>query len=102
MKNITVSPGLTWLPTFDSIDVSKSPPGLLDSADTSSASGPTGAGGFNLGVNNGRVAGQIIFHLHLHVIPRHGGDGLRHWGAQEYREGEMERIADRIRNALAE
>lgn len=60
----------------------------------------TGAEGFNLGVNNGRVAGQIIFHLHMHVIPRHGGDGLRHWGALTYKEGEMSRIADAIRTEL--
>ncbi|MDR3567222.1 MAG: HIT family protein [Syntrophobacteraceae bacterium] len=30
--------------------------------------------GFNLGVNIGEVAGQTIFHLHLHVIPRYRGD----------------------------
>lgn len=31
-------------------------------------------GGFNLGVNIGATAGQTIFHLHVHVIPRHDGD----------------------------
>lgn len=30
--------------------------------------------GFNLGVNVGRVAGQTIFHAHLHLIPRCQGD----------------------------
>lgn len=30
--------------------------------------------GFNLGVNIGRAAGQTVFHLHLHVIPRFAGD----------------------------
>jgi superfamily II DNA or RNA helicase/HKD family nuclease/diadenosine tetraphosphate (Ap4A) HIT family hydrolase len=30
--------------------------------------------GFNLGVNIGGAAGQTIFHLHLHVIPRYRGD----------------------------
>ena len=40
--------------------------------------------GFNLGVNIGEAAGQTIFHLHLHVIPRYVGDvedptgGVRH------------------------
>lgn len=61
----------------------------------------TRAEGFNLGVNNGRAAGQIIFHLHLHVIPRSEGDGLRLWGQQEYKEGEMESVAERIRNAAS-
>ncbi len=30
--------------------------------------------GYNLGVNVGEVAGQTVFHLHLHVIPRYVGD----------------------------
>lgn len=60
----------------------------------------TGAEGFNLGVNNGRAAGQIIFHLHLHVIPRSAGDGLQMWGHTEYKEGEMMQIAEKFRNAM--
>lgn len=28
------------------------------------------ATGFNLGVNNGSSAGQDVFHLHFHIIPR--------------------------------
>lgn len=30
--------------------------------------------GFNLGVNIGKAAGQTIFHLHIHLIPRYTGD----------------------------
>jgi diadenosine tetraphosphate (Ap4A) HIT family hydrolase len=30
--------------------------------------------GFNIGVNNGSVAGQTISHLHFHFIPRREGD----------------------------
>lgn len=30
--------------------------------------------GFNLGVNCGKAAGQSIFHVHLHLIPRYAGD----------------------------
>ena len=30
--------------------------------------------GFNIGINDGAAAGQTIDHLHLHVIPRYGGD----------------------------
>jgi diadenosine tetraphosphate (Ap4A) HIT family hydrolase len=30
--------------------------------------------GFNVGVNSGRVAGQTIFHVHVHLIPRRADD----------------------------
>jgi histidine triad (HIT) family protein len=34
-----------------------------------------GAPGFNLGLNDGRAAGQEVPHVHVHVIPRYGGEG---------------------------
>lgn len=30
--------------------------------------------GYNIGVNIGQAAGQTIFHLHYHIIPRYIGD----------------------------
>lgn len=30
--------------------------------------------GYNIGVNNGEEAGQTIFHVHVHLIPRYVGD----------------------------
>ena len=30
--------------------------------------------GFNIGINCGESAGQTIFHVHMHVIPRYKGD----------------------------
>lgn len=30
--------------------------------------------GYNLGVNDGRAAGQTVMHLHVHLIPRYEGD----------------------------
>lgn len=33
--------------------------------------------GFNIGINSGYVAGQTIFHLHVHLIPRRKND-VRH------------------------
>lgn len=36
----------------------------------------TGASGWNVLQNNGAVAGQVVDHLHFHIIPRCEGDGL--------------------------
>jgi len=30
--------------------------------------------GYNIGINCGEVAGQTIFHVHVHLIPRYKGD----------------------------
>lgn len=30
--------------------------------------------GFNIGVNSGKDAGQTVFHVHMHLIPRRKGD----------------------------
>jgi histidine triad (HIT) family protein len=34
---------------------------------------------FNLVVNNGEVSGQVVHHVHAHIIPRKKGDGLFNW-----------------------
>lgn len=36
-----------------------------------------GADGINIGQNNGRAANQIVFHVHVHVIPRYEDDSPR-------------------------
>ena len=36
-----------------------------------------GADGFNIVQNNGTVAGQTVFHFHIHLIPRYKDDGQR-------------------------
>ncbi len=36
-----------------------------------------GAEGVNIITNIGRAAGQVIFHAHIHVVPRYKDDGLR-------------------------
>jgi histidine triad (HIT) family protein len=33
--------------------------------------------GFNIFSNNGRIAGQSVFHFHMHVTPRYPGDDIR-------------------------
>jgi histidine triad (HIT) family protein len=38
--------------------------------------------GYNMLMNLGKVAGQTIPHIHMHLIPRFEGDGLRNLGRE--------------------
>jgi len=57
--------------------------------------------GYNVLCNNGRAAGQVVEHLHFHIIPRNLGDGVfDRWPAYKYKEGLIETIAAKIRKKL--
>jgi histidine triad (HIT) family protein len=61
------------------------------------------AEGVNLFLADGEVAGQEVFHVHLHVIPRAPGDGFGLRLPPDYRireRAELEAQAERIRSAL--
>ncbi|MFA4818976.1 MAG: HIT domain-containing protein [Patescibacteria group bacterium] len=60
----------------------------------------TGADGCNITMNNGRAAGQIIFHTHIHIIPRKVDDGLGTWPRLEYQGKAMQEVAENIKSAL--
>jgi len=55
-----------------------------------------GTDGFNLMQSNKKIAGQVVPHFHMHIIPRIEGDGLKHWPQGKYEEGEMEKFAEKI------
>lgn len=59
------------------------------------------AQGSFVAINN--TVSQSVPHLHLHVVPRTKGDGLRgfFWPRQRYGEGERSRYAAMLRQALA-
>ena len=59
-----------------------------------------GADGTNITINNGKDAGQIIFHFHIHIIPRFTGDNLPLWPVKDSRGEELEKIARKISIAL--
>jgi len=60
-----------------------------------------GADGYNVLCNNGRAAGQLVGHVHFHVIPRRVGDGVfSRWPAGKYGPGRSEEIAAKIREKL--
>jgi histidine triad (HIT) family protein len=60
----------------------------------------TGAEAFNVGVNTGSAAGQVIMHTHVHVMPRAAGDGLKHWPKKPVAEADMKAAAENIRKLL--
>ena len=56
---------------------------------------------YNILNNNGRSAGQLVDHLHFHIIPRKPSDGVfNRWPAGEYPAGQMEQLAEKIRRQL--
>ena len=54
-----------------------------------------GADGFNILQNNGEAAGQSVFHLHFHIIPRRKGEPLSFTPAKGDL-GRLERMAARL------
>jgi len=60
----------------------------------------SGADGYNLGLNSGPAAGQVVFHTHVHIIPRKSKDGLELWGSKDYEGNAMDEVAKKIRAAI--
>ena len=57
-----------------------------------------GLEGFNFFSNNGEIAGQSVFHFHIHVTPRYAKDNIEfHLTLKKYSEGQMKEVADKIR-----
>ncbi len=60
------------------------------------------ADGFNLFQTNGACSGQVVPHVHIHIIPRHDGDGYSfRWVAGKYALGEAQEWRKKIASALA-
>jgi histidine triad (HIT) family protein len=63
-----------------------------------------GCEGFNLYLADGEAAGQDVFHVHLHVIPRYRGDGFRlafpPGYPKEAQRSDLDSRAETIRRAL--
>lgn len=56
-----------------------------------------GCEGFNLVQNNGELAGQTVFHFHMHMIPRYQNDGQTiGWKPGEPTQEELEEIRKQI------
>ncbi len=59
-----------------------------------------GADGFNLELNNGVVSGQVVNHVHWHIVPRLAGDGRELWHGRSYDEGEAEEVLKKIKSKI--
>ena len=58
-----------------------------------------GCEGYNLVQNNGEVAGQTVFHFHMHLIPRYESDDNKNvieWNHKEFTDDEMKKICDEM------
>lgn len=56
-----------------------------------------GCEGFNLVQNNGDLAGQTVFHFHMHLIPRYRADGQKiGWEPQEVSIEELQQVKEQI------
>ena len=59
------------------------------------------ADGYNVLCNNGASAGQVVEHMHFHIIPRKENDGVfNQWPSFQYPAGKAEAIAEKIRQNL--
>ena len=57
--------------------------------------------GFNIFSNNGRVAGQSIFHFHMHVTPRYPDDNIKFvLQLKSYKDGKLAEYASTIREYI--
>ena len=52
-------------------------------------------------MNNKKVAGQLVPHAHVHIIPRYNGDGIDlNWKTKKYKDKEIDEYKEKIAKFL--
>jgi histidine triad (HIT) family protein len=59
-----------------------------------------GYDGVNVTTNVKPASGQVIFHTHVHVVPRKDGDGLKLFPQAAYKDGEDKEWLAKLRTVL--
>ena len=52
---------------------------------------------YNIIVNQGRTAGQVINHLHVHIVPRYGNEQIFIWKSHQLNDDEAKRILEKLK-----
>ena len=60
-----------------------------------------GNSGFNILINNNKEAGQLVPHVHVHIIPRFGKERMcLNWKPVRYKDKEIDEFKDKIKKFL--
>lgn len=91
------TPRIDQTESSDMVEIAKVLPKLTCAVQNAMA-----ADGYNVLCNNGASAGQVVEHMHFHIIPRKANDGVfNKWPSFKYPEGKAQVIAEKIRQNLA-
>ncbi len=58
--------------------------------------------GFNIFANNGAIAGQSVFHFHLHILPRYPNDNVHfHTNLKKYEGDFIKKLSQKIQSNIS-
>ncbi|MBU0860252.1 MAG: HIT family protein, partial [Alphaproteobacteria bacterium] len=90
VRNVLDADKDTWMSVMETVRTIA--PGVMKAV---------GATGINVISNAEESSGQVVFHLHVHLIPRFENDGHKLFVNKKYEEDEMSVVAEKIRTELA-
>lgn len=59
-----------------------------------------GVPAYNVAINNGAAAGQVILHAHWHIIPRYADDGLQHFVHSEDAKNNLDKTFNKLNGQI--